>query len=102
MEVRIQAVHFSADSKLIDFSEKKISKLTVISPGIRRAEITLRLENTGQVRDKVVEIQLFLAGTTIFGKETAKSFESSTERCIATLRTQIARYKGRNARRRSS
>ena len=100
MEVRTQAVHFTADPKLLDFIEKKVDKLKGVSPGIRRADIILRLENSGQIRDKVVEIQLYLAGNSLFGKETAKTFETSVERCVSTLRTQISRYKGRNARQR--
>lgn len=102
MQVRIQAVHFTADRKLLDFIEKKIAKIETISPGVIRADIALRLENSGQVRDKVVEVQLFLPGSTIFSKETAKTFETSVERCVAKLRSQISRYKGRAARRRGA
>ncbi len=104
MNVKIQSVHFTADQKLIDFIEKKLSKLDTLNGNVQGAEVILRLENSGQVRDKVAEVKLHIPGANLFTKQTAKTFETAIEKSTTTLRRQIIRFKERrgNDRRRRS
>lgn len=44
MEIKINAVGFSASSQLEDFIQKKISKLDKYHDGIIGSEVTLKLE----------------------------------------------------------
>ncbi len=104
MNVKIQSVHFTADQKLIDFIEKKLSKLDGLNGNILGAEVILRLENSGQIRDKIAEVKLHIPGVNLFTKQTSKTFETAIEKSTTTLRRQIIRFKERrgNARKRRS
>ena len=104
MKIETQSIHFTADKKLLDFIEKKLNKLDTLNGSVQRAEVILRLENSGQVRDKIAEIKLHIPGASIFSKQTAKTFETAVEKSVSTLRRQILRFKERkgNARRRRS
>jgi len=52
MVVYTEAVQFKVDSKLVDFIEKKLSKIDQFFDRIINARVVLKLENTGQVREK--------------------------------------------------
>lgn len=93
MKILTESVQFKADQKLHDFIEKKMEKLTTFFDKIIKAEVKLRLENSGQVKDKVAEIQLHVPGQNLFAKETAKTFEQSVDSAVDNLRRQLAKYK---------
>ena len=95
MKVQTQSVHFSADRKLIDFIEKKLKKLEQFFDRIIEASVILKLENSGQVKDKIVEVKLAIPGNTLFVKESNKTFEASVDGAIETLRRQLIKYKER-------
>lgn len=54
MEIKINAVGFSASSQLEDFIQKKISKLDKYHDGIIGSEVTLKLEKDDNLENKVV------------------------------------------------
>ena len=56
MEIKINAVGFSASSQLEDFIQKKISKLDKYHDGIIGSEVTLKLEKDDNLENKVVEV----------------------------------------------
>ena len=58
MEIKINAVGFSASSQLEDFIQKKISKLDKYHDGIIGSEVTLKLEKDDNLENKVVEVLL--------------------------------------------
>lgn len=93
MKIRTQSVHFTADQKLLDFIERKVNKLEVFFDRIIGADVTLKLENTGQVQDKVAEIKLNVPGQTMIAKDTSKTFENSIDIAVASLRRQLIRHK---------
>lgn len=93
MKVHTEAVQFKADKKLLDFIDRKMEKLDNFFDRIIEAEVKLRLENSGQVRDKVAEIRLHVPGQHLFAKETNKSFEQSVDVAVDNLRRQLTRYK---------
>lgn len=93
MKVRTESVQFKADQKLLDRIEKKMAKLNTFFDRIIDADVKLRLENSGQVRDKVAEVKLSVPGTTLFAKETTKTFETSIDMVIDNLKRQLTKYK---------
>jgi putative sigma-54 modulation protein len=94
MEVQIHSVHFTADSKLEEYINKKISKLSTFYDRIVRTEIYLRLEGgDSAVREKVVEVKLDVPGNTLFAKESASKFEPAVDKVIDQLRRQLKRHK---------
>ena len=92
MKVQVHAVHFSADSKLIDFIQKKIDKLETFYDRMVNGEVYLRLNNEG-VENKTVEIILNVPGTQLFATEKAKSFEEATDTATDALRMQLKKFK---------
>jgi len=95
MKVHINAVHFSADAKLVAFIEKKLSKIDTLFDNVIRTEVSLKLENSGKIRDKIAEIKVNLPGTVLVVKEQAKTFEFSVDRAASSIRRQIIKYKDR-------
>ena len=93
MEIRTQAVNFDADTKLIEFIDKKLGKLDTFYDNIVSTDVFLKLEKTGQVQDKVVEIKIKVPGSTLVAKETSKSFEESVDLSASSLRRQLIKYK---------
>ena len=95
MKIQVQSVHFSADTKLISFIEKKLGKLNQFFDRIVSANVVLKLENSGQVKDKVAEIKMNIPGTVLYVKETNKTFEAAVDGAIASLKRQVVKYKER-------
>lgn len=93
MKVYTEAVQFKADQKLLDFIEKKLSKMDVFFDRIINARVVLKLENSGQVRDKVVEVRLNVPGETLLAASVSKTFEASVDEALDSLKRQIKRYK---------
>ncbi len=93
MRVHTEAVQFKADQKLIEFIERKLNKMNQYFDRIIEAHVTLKLENSGQVKDKVAEVRLTVPGEVLFAKETNKTFEASIDRAADALRRQLMKYK---------
>ncbi len=93
MRVQTEAIHFSADVKLLAAIDAKIQKLEHFFDRIIEARVILKLENSGQVRDKIAEIKLQLPNGVIFIKETSKTFEVAFDKAIVALKRQLVKYK---------
>jgi len=93
MNIRINAVRFDADNKLEQFIEKKVKKLAQYFDDILNAEVFLRLENTTELENKVVEIRLDIPGSDLFARKQSKSFEASTDSAVDALKQQILKHK---------
>ncbi len=93
MNIRIKAVKFDADSKLEDFIQKKVSKLGRFFDDIITAEVFLKLENTPDMENKVVEVKLDVPGSDLFARKQTKSFEESTDEVVDALKQQILKHK---------
>ncbi len=97
MRVQTEAIHFSADAKLLANIEKKISKLVHFFENISDVKVILKLENSGQVREKIAEIKLMIPNGVIFIKETSKTFESAIDAAVSALKRQLVKYKEKKA-----
>ncbi len=93
MRVFTEAVQFKADKKLIDFIEKKLVKMDQYFDRIIEAHVVLKLENAGQVKDKIAEVRLNVPGDIIIAKETSKTFEASIDLALDALKKQLIKYK---------
>ena len=93
MQVIIESVQFRADQKLIEFTDKRLGKLDQYYDRILEARVYLKLENAGQVKDKVAEVSLDVPGQTLFATATDKTFEAAVDEAADSLRRQLARYK---------
>ncbi|MDR9397943.1 ribosome hibernation-promoting factor, HPF/YfiA family [Salibacter sp.] len=93
MKLDIQSVHFDADQKLVDFIQRKADKLEQYFDGIISGEVILRVENTEDKTNKIVEMKLEIPGNNPFAKKQCKTFEEATDSCVEALRRQIKKTK---------
>lgn len=93
MKININAIHFTADGKLKDHISEKLSKLVKFYNKLLGVEVFLRLENSGKVKDKIVEVEAKLPGKTIFASATDKTFESSLDQAHEIIVRQLKRNK---------
>lgn len=93
MKVKVSAIHFSADQKLIDFINERVGKLETFYDKIIASEAILKIEESSGKENKLVEIKLNIPGKDLFAKKTAKSFEEATDNVVEALRRQIRKHK---------
>ena len=93
MNTQFQSIHFTADQKLKDYIAGKLEKLKKFNDSIIDAKVIMKLENSGQVRDKIVEILVRIPKETFISTESSKSFEASCDQAVDSLKRQIKRHK---------
>ena len=93
MDIKIHSIRFNADVKLLNFIKSKVDKLITFYDDIIGAEIFLRLDNSQDLENKVVEIKLTIPGNDLFAKRQTKTFEESTDLAVEALRRQIRKHK---------
>ena len=93
MEIKINAVGFSASSQLEDFIQKQISKLDKYHDGIIGSEVTLKLEKDDNLENKVVEVLLNVKGQEVFAKKNAKKFEEAVDELYDVVKRQLVKIK---------
>jgi putative sigma-54 modulation protein len=94
MKLQVHSIHFDADRKLIDFIQKKVTKLETFYDRMVDGEVFLRLNNEG-VENKTVEIKLNVPGDNLFATEKAKSFEAAADMATEALRNQLKKFKSK-------
>jgi ribosome hibernation promoting factor len=98
MNVNIQSLHFDADSKLVTYVEKKITKLNQFHDRITKVDVFLKLDNVVHtIKDKVAEIRVHVPRHDFFVKHSSKSFEESFDLALDSVITQMKRKKDKMA-----
>lgn len=98
MIVHVQALHFEADKKLIEYVTKKLEKLAQYHDRIIKVDVYLVLDNVVHtIKDKVAEIRVHVPRSEFFVKCTSKSFESSFDDALVALVQQIKKKKEKQA-----
>ena len=95
MNIKVNSVHFTADQKLLDFINKKVSKMDIFFDGIISAEVLLKVDKPETNNNKISEIKLSLPSTTdyLFAKKQADSFEEATDLAVEAIRRQLKKHK---------
>jgi putative sigma-54 modulation protein len=94
MNIKVNAVHFTADQKLIDFVSKKVAKMDTFYDGIINAEVSLKVEKPETANNKVSEVKISLpAAENLFARKQADSFEEATDLAVEAIRRQLKRHK---------
>lgn len=99
MRIHIEAVRFSADQKLTDLIQKKLSKLEQFYDHIIDLHVSLKLENSGQIKDKIIEARLNVPGDSLICKASDKRYESALDIVSDNLKRQLIKYKERSRQR---
>ncbi|NLU38799.1 MAG: ribosome-associated translation inhibitor RaiA [Bacteroidales bacterium] len=94
MNIKINDVHFTADQKLVDFINKKVSKLETFFDGIISAEIVLKVIKPETSNNKEVELKLSIPSKDyLFAKKQADTFEEALDLAIEAVKRQLSKLK---------
>ena len=91
MEIRVKSLKFDADQKLLDYVEKKVSKLSRFSDHIDDVEVTLSLLN--EPDNKEVKIQTRVYGQDLLIERSASTFEDAVSEVVDLMKEKIVRTK---------
>ncbi len=91
MEIRVQSIKFNADQKLLDFVEKKVSKLPKFYDGITDVEVALSL--LADYENKNVRVHVHIPGNDLIIERNAKTFEDAVVDCVDILKDKLVRAK---------
>jgi len=94
MNIQVNTVHFTADQKLTDFVNKKVSKLDTYFEGIIGAEVILKVVKPETANNKVAEIKLSIPGYDyLFSEKQADTFDEAIDTAIEAIRRQLTKVK---------
>ena len=82
IKVNLHAVNFNVDKKLVDFVQEKVDKLEKYYDKIVSADVFLKVENTSDKENKIVEIKINVQGDDFVVKKMTKSFEEGIDLAI--------------------
>ena len=95
MEIRIQSLKFNADVKLLDFIEKKFSRIEKFYDGITGVDVALSLLPDHE--NKNVKVQVSIPGNTIVVEKNAKTYEDAVVDCADILKEKLVKEKEKRA-----
>ena len=95
MEIRVQSIRFDADQKLLDFVDKKVTKLSKFNDEIIAAEVAMSL--LPEHENKNVKIQLRIPGNDLIIEKNARTFEDAVVDCVDVLKEKLVRVKEKRA-----
>lgn len=93
MKVYTQSINFNASSDLLKFIEKKLEALVKFHDKIVDAEVFLKVENTSDKENKIIEIKMNIPGSELIVKKQTKSFEEGISLGADSLKRQLKKYK---------
>ncbi len=91
MEIRVKSLKFDADQKLLDYVEKKVSKLSRFSDHLDDLDVTLSLLK--EPDNKNVKIQTRAYGQDLLIERNAASFEDAISVAVDLMKEKIVRTK---------
>lgn len=91
MEIRTKSLKFDADQKLLDYVEKKVSKLSRFSDSLDDVEVSLSLLK--EPENKNVKIQTRAYGHDLLIERSAASFEDAVSAAVDAMKEKIVRTK---------
>ena len=95
MEIRVQSIRFNADQKLLDFVEKKLSKLPKFYDEIIGVEVSMSL--LPEHENKNVKVLVKIPGNDVIVERNARTFEDAVVDCLDVLKEKLVRVKEKRA-----
>ncbi|MGN0006735.1 MAG: ribosome hibernation-promoting factor, HPF/YfiA family [Alistipes sp.] len=95
MDVKIQSVKFDAGKQLLEFVEKKMSRLERFADRPTGVDVILRLDKDSEKGNKVASVALHVPGGDIMAEQRAKTFEEAVDLALDALKRQIEKRKDR-------
>ena len=91
MEINVKSLKFNADQKLLDFVQKKVSRLSKFFEGIDTVDVTLSLLKVPD--NKGVKLQTRVLGQDLLISRNAKTFEDAVTVAVDAMKESIVRAK---------
>ncbi len=91
MDIRIQSLKFDADQKLINYIEKKLSKLPKYYDEVSKAEVILSL--LPDFDNKNVKVIVEVPGNQIVVERHSGKFENAVVDCVDVLKDLLVKAK---------
>jgi Ribosome-associated protein Y (PSrp-1) len=95
MEIRIKSLKFNADQKLLDYVEKKVSRLSRFSDHLDDVEVTLSLLK--EPDNKNAKIQTRAYGQDLLIERNSSSFEDAISAAVDLMKEKLVRTKEKHA-----
>ena len=89
MEVKIQSVKFDASKQLIEFVEKKMSRLERFEGNSTGVDVTLKLDKDSERGNKIALVALHVPGADIVSEQRAHTFEEAVDLALDAVKRQI-------------
>ena len=89
MEVKIQSVKFDASKQLIEFVEKKMSRLEKFEGNSTGVDVTLKLDKDDEKGNKLALVTLHVPGGDIVSEQRARTFEEAVDLALDAVKRQI-------------
>ncbi|MBR1962165.1 MAG: ribosome-associated translation inhibitor RaiA [Alistipes sp.] len=89
MEVKIQSVKFDASKQLLEFVEKKMSRLERFEGNSTGVDVTLKLDKDSERGNKIALVTLHVPGADIVSEQRAHTFEEAVDLALDAVKRQI-------------
>ena len=93
MNVNFQSVNYTADTKLVEFTQKRVEKITQFYDHILDVVVYTKVENSSNKINKFAELKIGIPGDDVIVKKTAKSFEEAINQAADTAERVLKRRK---------
>ncbi|KPM31802.1 Ribosomal subunit interface protein [Croceitalea dokdonensis DOKDO 023] len=93
MKVNTQSVNFVADGKLLDFVQNRMDKLETFYDKVINADVYLKVENTSEKENKIVEVKVHIPRDYCVVKKQCKTFEEAVDSACSSLERQLVKKK---------
>lgn len=91
MTINVQSIKFDADAKLLEFTEKKVSKLDKFYDPVLSVDVKFSLLSDNA--NKNVCMNVAVPGTSVVVERNANSFETAVNECVDILKEKLTRMK---------
>jgi len=95
MKIEIQSIHFSPDSSLLNFVNKKVKKLSQLDYRLINSDVFLKIDKPESPDNKIAEIRIHSSKGEYFAKKQCDTFEESVDLSVQALRKQLLKSKGK-------
>ena len=95
MDIKIQSLKFDASKQLIEFIEKKLSRLERFAENPTGCDVVLRLEKDDEKGNNVALVTLHVPGGDILTEQKAHTFEEAIDMALDVVKRQIEKRKDR-------
>lgn len=93
MKVSVNAVNFNVDKKLVNFIQERMGKLEKFYDKVVSADVFLKVKNTSDRENKLVEVKIHVPGDDFIVKKQYKTFEKALEVSAESLERLLIKRK---------